>query len=43
LKSIADEEGLSVGYIHRLTEPEKRKRYNEAHKARQREKYAEAD
>ena len=43
LKSIADEEGLSVGYIHRLTEPEKRKRYNEAHKARQREKYAEAN
>jgi DNA invertase Pin-like site-specific DNA recombinase len=43
LKSIADEEGLSVSYIHRLTEPEKRKRYNEAHKARQRAMYAEAD
>jgi DNA invertase Pin-like site-specific DNA recombinase len=43
LQSIADEEGLSVSYIHRLTEPEKRKKYNEDHKARQREKYAEAD
>jgi len=43
LKSIADEEGLSVSYVHRLTEPEKRKKYNEDHKARQREKYAEAN
>ena len=43
LKSIADEYGISVAYVHRLTNDEKRKQYNEAHKARQREKYAEAN
>ena len=43
LKDIAEEYGLSVAYVHRLTNEEKRKQYNEAHKARQREKYAEAN
>ena len=43
LKSIADEYGISVAYVHRLTNDEKRKQYNEAHKARMREKYAEAN
>ena len=43
LKDIAEEYGLSVAYVHRLTNEEKRRQYNEAHKARQREKYAEAN
>ena len=43
LKDIAEEYGISVSYVHRLTNDEKRKQYNEAHKARQREKYAEAN
>ena len=43
LKDIAEEYGISVSYAHRLTNDEKRKQYNEAHKARQREKYAEAN
>ena len=34
---------ISVSYVHRLSNDEKRKQYNEAHKARQREKYAEAN
>ncbi len=43
LKDISEEYGISVAYVHRLTNEEKRKQYNEAHKAREREKYAEAD
>ena len=40
LKQIAEDENLSVSYIHRLTSPEKAKRYNQDHLKRQREKTA---
>jgi DNA invertase Pin-like site-specific DNA recombinase len=40
LKNIAEDENLSVSYIHRLTSPEKAKRYNQYHLKRQREKTA---
>ena len=40
LKKIAEDENLSVSYIHRLTSPEKAKRYNQDHLKRQREKTA---
>tara|TARA_Y100000591_G_scaffold310576_1_gene313071 strand:+ start:803 stop:1486 length:684 start_codon:yes stop_codon:yes gene_type:complete len=38
LREIADEVNLSVAYIHRLTNPDKAKRYNQDHLKREREK-----
>tara|TARA_Y100001938_G_scaffold15269_1_gene18781 strand:- start:458 stop:775 length:318 start_codon:yes stop_codon:yes gene_type:complete len=41
LREIAEEVNLSTAYIHRLTNPEKAKRYNQDHLKREREKSAD--
>ena len=41
LREIAEEVNLSTAYIHRLTSPEKAKKYNQDHLKREREKTAD--